>query len=145
MPTVQEITNTINSAYHTYMAQLVLAGEGWETKPAAGGAGEDAWCARQVAEHICGSGGFFASSIAKAIGAQAGPPAPAVLANVAEAVAGMPASHAKLQDVLTHVKADQLPMEMEFGPLGKTNLEAVLGVVSYHYNDHANQLKTLRG
>ena len=144
MPTVQEITNNINSAYHTYMAELTLAGAAWETKPA-GGSGEDAWSARQVAEHICGAGGFFAGGIAKAIGAPAAPPAPAVLANVAEAVAAMPASHAKLQEVLTHVKAEQLSTEMEFGPLGKTNLEAVLGVVSYHYNDHANQLKALRG
>jgi hypothetical protein len=145
MATVQEITNNINSAYHTYMAQLVLAGEGWETKPTAGGSGEDAWCARQVAEHICGSGGFFAAGIAKAIGAQAAPPAASVLANVDEAVAAMPGAHSKLTNVMREVKADQLSMEVEFGPLGKTSLEAVLGVVAYHYNDHASQLKTLRG
>ena len=77
MASIQEITNTINSAYHTYMAELVLAGSSWETQPAAGGAGEDAWCAKQVAEHVCGAAGFFAGGLVKAIGGQPAGGAPA--------------------------------------------------------------------
>jgi len=145
LASIQEIGASIDSAYHTYMAELVLAGADWEKKPEAGGVGEDAWCARQVAEHICGSGGFFASGIAKAAGLPAARSAPSVLANAADAVAAMPDAHAKLSAVLAQLKPEQLAIEMEFGPLGKTNVEKVFGVVSYHYNDHANQLKTLRG
>ena len=144
MASVQEITNNINSAYHTYMAELVLAGDGWEKKPAAGGSGEDAWCARQVAEHICGSCGFFASGIVKQLGGQAAPSAPVKLATADEAMAAMPGAHAKLTGVLKDIKPDQLSAAMEFGPLGKTNLENVLGVLAYHYKDHAGQLKALR-
>ena len=145
MATLEEISASINSAYHTYMAELVLAGADWEKKPAGAGSGEDAWSARQVAEHICGSGGFFAAGVARAIGAKAAPPAPSVLTNVAEAVAAMPSAHAKLTAVLAQLKSEQLEIEMEFGPLGKTNVEKVFGIVSYHYKDHASQLKTLRG
>ena len=145
MTTLQEIGASIDSAYHTYMAELVLAGADWEKNPEAGGAGEDAWCARQVAEHICGSGGFFASGIAKAAGLDAARSAPLVLATAMEAVAAMPGAHAKLGAVLAQLTPEHLAIEMEFGALGKTNVEKVFGVVSYHYRDHANQLKTLRG
>ena len=135
----------IATAYGEYTAELKLAGPNWETKPAAGKEGEAAWSARQVAEHLAGASGFFGGGIAKAIGVQAGPPSQPSFADVAAALAATPGAHAGLMSVVDKVQDSQLGAEMEFGPLGKTTLGNVVGVVAYHLRDHANQLKTLRG
>jgi len=48
-------------------------------------------------------------------------------------------------DVVNKVTDDQLEIAIETPQLGKQTVGSILGVVSYHLNDHANQLKTLRG
>ncbi len=136
----------IEAAYAEYMSELKLAGPHWETKPAGGAEGEAAWCAKEVAEHVASAGGFFGMSIAKATG-QANVPSPArpSFASADEAFAQTPAEHAKAVSAVLQVQESQLATETEFGPLGKTNIGAVVGVVSFHLRDHAGQLKTLRG
>lgn len=136
----------IEAAYAEYMTELKLAGPNWEKKPAAGKEGEAAWCAKEVAEHVASAGGFFGMSIAKAAGhADVPSPARPSFATADEAFAGTPAEHAKVVAAAVHVTPEQAAMETEFGPLGKTTIGAVLGVVSYHLRDHAGQLKALRG
>ncbi|MFN0146332.1 MAG: DinB family protein [Dehalococcoidia bacterium] len=135
----------IATAFGDYTAELKLAGPHWERKPAASTGGEDGWSARQVAEHIAGASGFFAGGIAKAAGLQAGAPSQPSFADVDAALAATPGAHAGLMSVVDKVQDSQLGAEMEFGPLGKTTLGQVIGVVAYHLNDHAKQLKSLRG
>ena len=63
----------------------------------------------------------------------------------ADAVAKTTETHAALAGVVAQVKDAQLGMEIDHPRLGKQTLGGIIGVVTYHYNDHANQLKTLRG
>jgi hypothetical protein len=135
----------IAKAYDVYMAELKQAGPTWDRKPAGAKEGEAAWCAREVAEHIAGAAGFFASGIARAINATAAAPQRHSLADANAAVAAMPGIQAALLEVVSQVPDGQLSPELEFGPLGKTSLGGVLGILAHHYGDHANQLKTLRG
>src|SRR5688572_16516664 len=65
--TADDIRAEIGSAFDGYIAELQQAGPHWEQKPAVG-EGEDAWCARQVAEHIAGASLFFGAGVAQAIG-----------------------------------------------------------------------------
>lgn len=134
----------IAEAYATYMAELRQVGGVWEKKPAAG-EGEDAWSARQVAEHVAGACGFFGAGIAKAIGAEGPGRTYSELPNAEAAAAHMPGAFDALMGICHMVKDDLLDQEMEFGPLGRASLERVLEVAAYHFNDHAGQLRALRG
>lgn len=133
----------IVKAYDEYTAELKQHGAGWEKKPA-GGEGEAAWCAREVAQHVAEACGFFGSSIAKVIGVDGPAMGRVQFADAPAAIAAMPAAHAGLASVIDKVQDSHLATETEFGPLGKTNLGAVIGIVSYHLRDHASQLKALR-
>ena len=144
--TAAGLRSDIATAFGEYMAELVQAGPVWETKPAEVKAGEAAWSPRQVAEHIGQATGFFGAGIAKAINVQAGPISSPQFADVAAAAAATPGGHLELVGVLVQVQDSQLGAEIkQFGPLGDTTLGNVIGVVAYHYRDHANQLRTLRG
>ncbi len=134
----------LESAHATYMAELKQAGAVWEAKPAAG-EGEEAWCARQVAEHIGGANLYFAAGIANALGSEAPALARLELASADVAVAKTTETHAALAGVVATLKDDQLGLEFEHPRFGKQTVGGILGIVTYHYNDHANQLKTLRG
>jgi DinB superfamily len=135
----------VAKAYEEYAAELKLAGPHWEAKPASEKEGEEAWCARQVAEHIAGASGFFGSGIAKAAGIEGPRGQQFQFADVAAALSATPGAHAGLMGVVDQLQDSHLGAEMEFGPLGKTTLGQVVGVVSYHLRDHAKQLRALRG
>lgn len=143
--TAAELRAELEAAHGAYMAELKQAGAAWETKPAAGGEGEEGWSARQVAEHISGANLFFGAGIAQAIGVTAPAMGRAELATAADAVTKTTETHAVLVGVVGQVKDAQLGMEIDHPRLGKQTLGGIIGVVTYHYNDHANQLKTLRG
>ncbi len=145
MATAAEARAAIDAAFETYIAELALAGPVWETKPSGSAEGEDAWCARQVAEHIAGAGPFFGMGIARACGIDGPTPARISLEDAATAVAETKRTHGLLVDVISKVTDDQMGIEFEAGQLGKQSVGGLMGVVSYHLKDHANQLKTLRG
>ena len=143
--TTSSLKAEIAKAYDEFSAELSLAGPKWEAKPAAGKEGEEAWCARQVAEHLAGACGFFGAGIGKAIGVQAPAMQQFSFADSAAATAAMPGAHANLMSVVNQVQDSQLATEVEFGPLGKMTIGNVVGIVALHLRDHAGQLKTLRG
>ena len=144
MPTAAEASAAIDAGFNTYISELEQCGSVWETKPSGAADGEAAWCARQVAEHIAGSGPFFGAGIAQAIGVSGPTPAPLQLADVQTAVSETKRTHGLLMDVVAQVQDDQLAMEIDHPRLGKQSLGGILGILSYHLNDHASQLKTLR-
>ena len=145
MASAAEAKSAIESNFVTYMAELEQCAAVWEKKPAGVAEGEDAWCARQVAEHIAGAGPFFAMGIARACGIEGPAPARVALPDPAAAVDETKRCHGLLMDVVSKVQDNQLSIEFEAGQLGKQSVGGLMGVVSYHLNDHANQLKTLRG
>lgn len=142
--TAASVLAEIETAHAGYMAELKQAAGGWETKPAAG-EGEDAWSARQVAEHIAGANLFFGAGIAEAIGVTAPGLERIALASAADATAKTAETHAALAAVAAKVSDSQLAMDIDHPRLGKQTLGGILGIVIHHYDDHANQLKTLRG
>ncbi len=145
MATSTEAQSAISSAFDTYIAQLAHAADVWEQKPAGAAEGEDAWCARQVAEHIAGSGLFFGSAIAQAVGV-AGPELARIqLPEPANAVAETQRTHGLLMDVVNQVSDEQLAIEIDHPRLGKQTVSSMLDIVSGHLKDHGNQLKTLCG
>ena len=143
--TAQQARDGIATAYESYLAELKQAGSCWETKPAAAAEGEDAWCARQVAEHIGGGWGFFGTAIGGLIGVPCSTPAGVNLADAAAAVEFTQAGHAEFMKVAEQVQDQQLGLEVEHPALGKQTTAGLLGIVVWHLNDHAAQLKTLRG
>lgn len=145
MATAGEASSAIEAGYEKYIAELGGCEKVWETKPAGSADGEAAWCAREVAEHIAGSGPFFGAGIAAALGVTGPTPSRVTLASCAEALTATKQSQGVLMDVVRQIKDDQMAMEIDHPRLGKQTLGGILGILSYHYNDHATQLKTLRG
>jgi hypothetical protein len=145
LPSAAEIQASISQAFDTYMAELVHAGAVWEKKPDGSADGEAAWCAREVAEHIASSGPFFGAGIAAAIGVPGPTPGRVSLENVEAALAETRRGHGLLMEVVAQVKDQHVDQEVEHPRLGKNTVGGFLGIVAYHLNDHAQQLKTLRG
>ncbi|MBI2766626.1 MAG: DinB family protein [Chloroflexi bacterium] len=140
---VTALTADLSKAGDEYMAELRQAGLHWDHKPA-GGEGEDAWCARQVAEHVAGAQGFFGHGISQHCGFAGPGRTGGEFATADQAIAATPEAIGKLVGVVQQVPEAKLADELEFGPLGKTTMAQVLGVTAYHMRDHANQLKALR-
>jgi hypothetical protein len=106
---------------------FALASSSATRKPASG-EGEDAWCARQVAEHIAGASLFFGAGIAQAIGVD-GPALERIeLPDSAAAAAKTQANQAAFMAVAAHVKDDQLAMEVDHPRLGKQTLGGILDI-----------------
>ena len=144
MASASEAQAAIAAAFETYVAELAQAGARWDKKPAAAAEGEDAWCARQVAEHIAGSGPFFGAGLATAIGVDGPVPARIEFPDASNAVDETTRTHGLLMDVVKQMNDGHLAIEIDHPRLGKQTVASVLGIVSGHLNDHANQLKALR-
>ena len=144
MASAAEASAAIRAAYETYIGELKQAGPVWDKKPGTAGEGEDSWCAREVAEHIAGSGPFFGAGLAQAIGVDGPTPARIALPEAPAAAAETQRAHGLLMGVVDQIKDDHLAIEIDHPRLGKQTVAGILGILSYHYNDHANQLKTLR-
>ncbi len=145
MPPAAEIRQAIEQAFAAYMAELEQVAAVWERKPAGAAEGEDAWCARQVAEHIAGSGPFFGAAIAATIGVPGPTPERVTFADFESSIAGTRQRQQLLMDVVLQLSDEQVSREVEHPRLGKNTVGGLLGIVTHHLNDHAGQLKTLRG
>jgi len=143
--TAASVRDTIVRNYETYAAELKLAGPNWERKPQGGGEGEDAWNARQVAEHIAGAATFFANGIAMAIGAQGPQVQRYAFPSAGEATSTTAEAQKAFMGVAGNVTDAQMATEIDHPRLGKQTLGGILAIVANHYVDHANQLRTLRG
>lgn len=141
---IVQLRDEIGAAYESYIAELKEAGTNWERKPANGAEGEEAWSARQVAEHVASSTTFFANGIAATIGTEGPAIQRPTFVSADDAVTAMGPIQGQLMAVVEQVTDPQLDIEREFGPLGTSTLERVVGILSHHLMDHGNQLRTLR-
>ncbi len=144
MATLSEITAALDAAFAGYFAELALAGPHWETKPSAGD-GEEGWCARQVAEHVAGSGIFFGSSIAQMAGIAGPAPEQVQLPDFALAEAETHRAQGVLMGVIGSVPEASLSIAIDHPRLGKQTVGSIMQLVATHTNDHAAQLRALRG
>jgi hypothetical protein len=145
LPTAAEIRSSIAAAFDAYMAELEQCGSVWEKKPEGSPDGEAAWCAREVAEHIASAGPFFGAGIAAAIGVPGPTPARITLENFEAAMSKTRRTHGLLMDVVARIQDAHIGQEIEHPRLGKNTVGGFLGIVAHHLNDHAQQLKSLRG
>ena len=143
-PTADGLRTDIADAWKTYIAELQRHGDGWEARPSGAPDGENAWSARQVAEHIAGASGYFGSQIAAAIEVDGPGMQRYSFESAADAVAATPAAHDALMGVFAKVEDGDLAKEIEFPPLGTQTVGYIVGVVAHHLRDHAKQLQTLR-
>ncbi len=143
MPGSAELKANIENALAGYIAELRLAAPHWERSPAAG-EGEEAWNARQVAEHIAGAATFFGAGIATALGVPGPERKQPQFATVEDAVAGTEASHQALLGVVAGLSNEQVAAEIEAPRFGKTTVTNILGIIAHHLGDHLGQLKKLR-
>ena len=67
MPTPDELRASIATGRRTFREALLAAADGWERAPA-GGEGEEAWSARQTAEHVVPVEAFFTTAVCSACG-----------------------------------------------------------------------------
>jgi hypothetical protein len=143
--TVAASRETISQGLGAYLAELRQAGASWERKPAGSPEGEAAWNARQVAEHVAGAGTFFAAGVAGAVGVEAPERRQFQFASAEEAIPATESSYQVFLGVVDKVTDEQLAVEFEHPRLGKQTVGGIIELVAYHLNDHAGQLKALRG
>lgn len=144
MASPADLNANIQNALNGYLDELKLAAPHWERAPAASGEGEEAWNARQVAEHIAGAATFFGAGIASALGVPGPERRQPQFADVADAVAGTGSAHQALMAVVDGLSEEQIATEFEAPRFGKTSVTNLIGNVAFHLNDHAGQLKKLR-
>jgi len=132
----QQITDTraeLQGALHDVHAK-------WETKPTAG-EGEDAWCPKEVAQHVIGADWYFTNMIAQACGAPAMERPKVDAATPATAAASLSRIAAGDDNVLRHVSEGDLSKTWDAGRLGTLTVERMMEIIVSHTNDHIQQLR----
>ena len=144
MPTPDEIRAELAAARNELAAALSAApADTWERKPESG-EGEDAWSAREAAQHVVGAELYYANSVCEACGYD-GPESPfeggLELASPADAGAALTQAAAAADSKIQYVSASDLEKQHErMGPLPD-----VFESWSGHLRDHAAQILAAGG
>ena len=139
MPTPDEVRADVAAARDELAAALSAAPAAtWERAPASG-EGEDAWSAREAAQHVIGAEMYFASAVCEACGYD-GPESPfpggLELASPEAASATLDQAAAAADSKMRHVTAGDLERSHErMGPL-----PAIFESWSGHLREHAAQI-----
>ena len=139
MPTPDEVRADVAAARAELASALAAApSDAWERKPESG-EGEDAWSAREAAQHVIGAEMYFASAVCEACGYD-GPESPFAdgleLASPEAASAALEQAAAAADSKVQHVTAGDLERSHErMGPL-----PAIFESWSGHLRDHAAQI-----
>jgi len=135
---------TVQTAFDTYMTELKQAAPHWDRKPANDADGEEAWSARQVAEHIADASPFYAAAVAKAVGITPSQLGHHTFPTASDSIAATEAAHRVLMDVIDQLSESQLATETENRVMGKTTVNGIVLACSSHVRDHTKQLQALR-
>ncbi len=144
MPTPDEVRANLSAARDELAAALSAApADTWERKPESG-EGEDAWSAREAAQHVIGAELYYTNAVCEACGYD-GPDSPFAggleLASPAEAGAALTQAIAAADSKIQHVSAGDLERSHErMGPLPDV-FESWTG----HLRDHAAQITAAGG
>jgi len=139
MATADEARAAVVAARADLSAALAGAAGGWNTKPA-GGEGEEAWSAQEVAAHVIPADLFFARAACKGAGVD-GPANPikgALITTPQEATAALQAVAAATDATVAAIGAEDMGKDAHesFG-----TVEGVFGVWAGHIRDHAAQIR----
>ena len=144
MPTPDEVRADLSAARDELAAALSAApADTWERKPESG-EGEDAWSAREAAQHVIGAELYYTNAVCEACGYD-GPESPFAggleLASPEAANAALTQAAAAADSKIQHVTAGDLERSHErMGPLPDV-FESWTG----HLRDHAAQITAAGG
>ncbi|HJN93210.1 MAG TPA: DinB family protein [Dehalococcoidia bacterium] len=140
MATPDEVRAAIKVGREALVDAITGAADNWEKAPQEGD-GEDAWSARQVAEHVIPAEVFFAGAVCKACG-YAGPESPISgkpqFATAAEAQAALEQVVAAADSKIKYVSEEDLSHTHE--TMG--SVESLMRMTAWHLLDHAMQMQT---
>jgi hypothetical protein len=141
MPTPDELREAIAAGREELRAALEAArGGDWERKPAQG-EGEDAWSAREVAQHVIPSEAFFATAICTACGYPGVEFSNRSYATADEALAALDEVIEVTNKKIKYVTDTDLEKAHDrFG-----SVEGLMKVSAGHLRDHAAQIKAASG
>lgn len=136
MATPDELRADLAAAREEFRSAVTAAAGAWDAKPAAG-EGEDAWSARQAAEHAIAAEAFFTTAICEACGypgvERVTPSYPAA----ADALEGHTTVVEMCDKKLRYVTEKDLEMKHErWGTVAD-----LLALCAHHLRDHAAQIR----
>jgi hypothetical protein len=140
MASAQELVQQVRSARSELEATLGQCSDKWEVKPQ-GGEGEDAWCQKEVAQHVIGADWFFTNGIAQACGAPAMDRPSIDVATPQAALQSLQTVGAADDKILSMVQDGDLAKTFELRGLGSQSVEQMLQIMAGHARDHANQVQ----
>ena len=144
MATRDGLRSELDSARRELEAAIQAAVANWERQPEHG-EGEEAWSARQAAEHVVRAEVYYATTASKALGhdAPANPfaDAPPDFPDIDAALAAYGLAVEAADSALVQVGPDDLAIEHDrFG-----NVEGILTSHLEHVRNHANQIAGAAG
>jgi antitoxin (DNA-binding transcriptional repressor) of toxin-antitoxin stability system len=141
MPTPDELRAELAAARRDFADALraVQAGT-WERRPASG-EGEDAWSAREAAEHCIAADVAYASAVCLACGYPGLERFEAMFATPGDALAGLEQASALADGRLKYVTDKDLEMQNQRG----ITVAQIMTHGATHFRDHAAQIRTAAG
>lgn len=141
MATPDELRAQLVESRTAFRAALEAVTDGWEKAPESG-EGEEAWSARQVAQHAIGAEYFFATAICEACGYPGVErPANMEFATPAEAITAFDAAVEATNKKLKYLTETDLPKE--HARMGSS--ENMMNINIGHMRDHAQQIRMAAG
>jgi hypothetical protein len=138
--TPAELLTTVREARSEAAAAMGECNEKWEVKPASG-EGEEAWCSKEVAQHIIGADWFFTNAIAQACGAPAMERPQIDVSTPDAALASLRAIGAGDDTILNKLSQEDLDKMVETRALGTRSVAEVLQAMAGHCRDHVAQMR----
>lgn len=136
----QELVSAAQESRGEVEAAIKECSTKWEIKPASG-EGEDAWCAKEVAQHVIGADWFFTNQIAQACGAPAMERPQIDVTTPAQALESLQQIGAANDKILRHVSEGDLSKTFETQRFGTQSVQQMLQTMAGHARDHANQIR----
>ncbi|MEX2237558.1 MAG: DinB family protein [Dehalococcoidia bacterium] len=138
MATRKELRAKITEARALTQRAIVEVAGNWE-KPAAAGAGEDAWAPRQAIQHAAEAELFFASLVSKSCGYPELELQKMEFATPADAAEGCVRVSAKADAIIQYVSDDDLKKPITGERFPGMTVEGLLALTGHHTREHAEQ------
>jgi hypothetical protein len=141
MPTPDELRAELAAARRDFADALRgIEGTAWERRPESG-EGEDAWSAREAAEHCIAADVAYASAVCLACGYPGLERFEAMFATPGDALAGLEQASALADGRLKYVTDKDLEMQNQRG----ITVAQIMTHGATHFRDHAAQIRTAAG
>ena len=142
MASADALRTDLGEAQGTLRAAMQAVVANWERQPSGSADGEEAWSARQAAEHVVGAELFFAGTVCKSCG-YAKPVNP-----LSDGAISLPTPSAAVE-MLDHAIAATTPAIRQISDTDLATTHERMGTVENamkiwigHVRDHANQIQT---